>query len=164
MLSSHKVRNTNVLDSVVQRQHWLMTVGPAKKDPSTGNSVNTPMSREAAYDQARKELYERRHYDEMELRIQREEALAVGAQFGKSAMEVGMQLENQTFDKWKAWAVQQVTIAEQARSAAYGGTPGAEAKEQRTTSIADVQKALESATDYGEDTAGEPKMEEDDIT
>lgn len=99
------------------------------------------MSREAAYDKARKEFYERRHYDEVERRIQREEALAVGAQFGKNALDVGTQLENETFDKWKEWAAKQVTIAEQARSAAYGGTPGSN-QEKQGTSLADISSIL----------------------
>ena len=80
-----------------------------------------PLSKAAAYDQARKELYQQRLYDEIEARIAREEALSTGAEFGMSTMDVGMQLENGTFDKFRTWAKEQVTLMEQARNAAYTG-------------------------------------------
>jgi len=78
-------------------------------------------SKAKAYDQARKEFYELRHQEEVEQRVAREEALSTGAVFGKSALEVGMELESKTFEEWKVWAEQQVTLQEQARSAAYTG-------------------------------------------
>lgn len=78
-------------------------------------------SKAKAYDQARKEFYELRHQEEVEQRVAREEALSTGAVFGKSALEVGMELESKTFEEWKVWAQQQVTLQEQARSAAYTG-------------------------------------------
>lgn len=93
-------------------------------------ATEAPLSRAAAYDQARKEFYDRRHYDEMEARIQREEAKVVGAQFGPSAMEIGMELENMAFEQWKSWAHRQVVMQDQARMVANaslgeGGTPTA---------------------------------------
>lgn len=97
--------------SVVRRQQFLMR----QRDSTTGRRL----SQADAYDRARKEFYERRHMDEVEARIQREEALVVGAEFGASAMDVGMQLESKAFEDWKSWAHQQVAIQEQARSAAY---------------------------------------------
>lgn len=78
-------------------------------------------SKAKAYDQARKEFYELRHVEEVEQRVAREEALSTGATFGKSALEVGMELENKTFEQWKEWAQVQVTLQEQTRSAAYTG-------------------------------------------
>ncbi len=83
--------------------------------------VGGRLSKEKAYDQARKEFYEARHYDEIERRVAREEAMSTGAYFGKSQLQIGMELENQTFEKWKEWAHQQVVLQEQARSAAYTG-------------------------------------------
>lgn len=79
------------------------------------------LSKEKAYDQARKEHYEDRHMQEVEARVAREEAMSTGAYFGQSAIRVGMHLESKEFDRWKIWAEQQVTIMEQARSAAYTG-------------------------------------------
>lgn len=79
------------------------------------------LSKDEAYDQARKELYEIRHHNEIEARVAREEALSTGAYFGKTANDVGMALENKTFDQWKGWAHAQVTLMEQARNAAYTG-------------------------------------------
>lgn len=85
------------------------------------------LTKEAAYDKARKEHYEDRHQQEIEARVAHEEALATGAYFGKNAIEVGMELENAEFDRWKIWAQEQVTIMEQARSAAYTGISSASA-------------------------------------
>jgi len=99
--------------SVVQRQAWLMS-----------NKGYTKMK---AYDQARKEHYEDRQQQEIEARVAREEALHYGATFGKSAIEVGMELENAEFDRWKVWAGEQVTLMEQAKAAAYTGVGTASA-------------------------------------
>lgn len=92
-----------------------------------GNEVEEKwvwLLKDAAYDVARKELYEQRHSDEVEARVAREEALHTGAWFGKDRNEIGMELENATFDKWKVWARQQVVQMEQARNAAYSGLGG----------------------------------------
>jgi small subunit ribosomal protein S23 len=55
------------------------------------------MSNARAYDIARKEFYELRHEEAVERRVTREEALWSGAYFGKSALEVGMELEDKTY-------------------------------------------------------------------
>jgi len=70
-----------------------------------------------AYDVARTEFYGERLQEDVERRIAREEALATGAHFGKSRLDIGMELENKAFDNWKIWADEQVTAAEQARAA-----------------------------------------------
>jgi len=100
--------------SVVQRQLWLMHNG-------SSHAAATGMSRAQAYDAARKEFYAIRHADEVARRVAREEALSTGAQFGMSALQVGMQLEAAEFERWRGWARQQVTLQEQARTAAYSG-------------------------------------------
>ncbi|KAK3941748.1 mitochondrial ribosomal protein S25 [Diplogelasinospora grovesii] len=93
-------------ESVVQRQLWLME--------------NTPgMSKQMAYDIARREFYKLRQQEEMERRIAQEEARMVGAYFGKSQIQIGMELEDQTFEAWKAWAGQEIARIEAQRSAAY---------------------------------------------
>lgn len=116
------------------------------------------MTKAQAYDMARKEFYAQRHYDEIEKIVHREEALSTGAYFGKSALEVGMDLENQAFDRWRSWATEQATLQEQTRSAAYSGIGGApisaddesagsleNAVDQMGSLDGDAQDALQSA-------------------
>ncbi|PWI73511.1 hypothetical protein PCL_08787 [Purpureocillium lilacinum] len=77
-------------ECVVQRQLWLMQ--------------NEKMSKRRAYDAARHEFYRLRQAEEIEKRVAIEEARHVGAYFGKSRLDVGMQLEDQEFENWKIWA------------------------------------------------------------
>lgn len=63
---------------------------------------NVPgISKAAAYDTARKEFYALRQEEEIEKRIQREEALWMGAYFGKGPNEVAMMLEDRVYERWK---------------------------------------------------------------
>lgn len=94
-------------ESVIQRQLWLMNEGRLDKNE--------------AYDIARKEFYDLRHEEEVERRVAREEALWVGATFGKGALEIGMGLEDKIYEEWKTWAVEEVQAMERARDAAYTG-------------------------------------------
>lgn len=95
--------------SVVQRQLWLMT--------------QRKMTQSRAYDKARKEFYSLRHLEEVERRVAREEATWVGAYFGKSVLEVGMELEDKTYDSWMEWAKTNVAAADRMRDAAYTTLP-----------------------------------------
>ena len=79
------------------------------------------MSNAQAYDIARKEFYALRHEEEVERRIAREEAQWTGAYFGKSALEVGMELEDKTYESWKAWATKEVEAIDLQRNSAYTG-------------------------------------------
>jgi small subunit ribosomal protein S23 len=72
-----------------------------------------------AYDIARKEFYALRHEEEVERRVAREEALWVGAAFGKGALDVGMELEDKTYERWKEWATKEVEAIARQRDAAY---------------------------------------------
>src|SRR4051812_22651970 len=75
---------------------------------------NAQMSKDEAYDQARKEFYAIRHREEIEQRIAVEEARMVGAYFGKSLLQVGNELEDKAYEKWKRWAgdeIQKVKVA-----------------------------------------------------
>ncbi len=74
-----------------------------------------------AYDQARKEFYEIRLQQDIERRVAREEAMATGAYFGKTTLQVGMELEDKIFEEWKAWASAEVIQQEQRRAAMYTG-------------------------------------------
>ncbi|KAF7713194.1 Uncharacterized protein PECH_001692 [Penicillium ucsense] len=96
-------------ESVVQRQLWLLN--------------NVPdMTKSNAYDIARREFYRLRLQEDIQRRVAAEEAEATGAQFGPSYLEVGMELENQQYEKWKAWAKTQAQLFDQ-RAAALSGAP-----------------------------------------
>ncbi|KAJ5113372.1 37S ribosomal protein S25 [Penicillium angulare] len=108
-------------ESVVQRQLWLLN--------------NVPdMTKESAYDLARREFYRLRLQEDIERRVAAEEAEATGAQFGPKYLDIGMELENKEYEKWKEWAKLQSQIFGQ-RAAALSGAP-------------------ELATESNEDTAG----------
>jgi len=115
-------------ESVIQRQLWLLNNVPE-------------MTTARAYDQARQEFYALRHEEDVERRVAKEEALATGAYFGKSALEVGMELEDKAYEQWKEWAIKEITATEQARSSAYTGIEN----EQSSISANDPQ--LEASLD-----------------
>jgi small subunit ribosomal protein S23 len=77
------------------------------------------MTSAKAYDQARQEFYALRHEEDVERRVAKEEALATGAYFGKSMLEIGMQLEDQAYESWKKWATTEIGLKEQLKNAAY---------------------------------------------
>lgn len=74
-------------ESVVQRQMWLME--------------NKGLEETDAYDHARREFYELRMKQDIERRVAAEEALAVGAHFGKSYLEIGIEMEQKALEMWK---------------------------------------------------------------
>lgn len=82
--------------------------------------------KDEAYDIARKEFYALRHAEEVERRVAKEEAMWTGAYFGKGALEVGMELEDKTYNQWYDWAVKNVETLDRDRDAAYTSIPGAE--------------------------------------
>ncbi len=77
------------------------------------------MHKQKAYDVARKEFYKLRQQEEIENRIAVEEARMYGAYFGKNNLQVGMQIEDATYESWKKWATDQIQKLESERSAAY---------------------------------------------
>lgn len=77
------------------------------------------ISREEAYDKARREFYALRQEEEIERRVAQEEARMVGAYFGKNFLQVGMQLEDQQFEAWKKWAGKQIEAVKAEQNAAY---------------------------------------------
>lgn len=82
---------TDYLTSVVQRQLWLLH--------------NVPnMTKGTAYDIARREFYRLRLREDIERRVAAEEAEATGAAFGPRRLEIGMQLENEEYERWSKWA------------------------------------------------------------
>lgn len=74
--------------SVVQRQMWLVENNP-------------DMTEKAAYDIARSEFYDIRMREDIERRVAAEEALAVGAKFGKSYLEIGIEMEEKALEAWR---------------------------------------------------------------
>ena len=101
------------------------------------------ISNAQAYDVARREFYALRHEEEVERRIAREEASWTGAYFGKSAIEVGMELEDKTYESWKAWATREAEAIDLQRNAAYTGLgTGSEEKELETEVDAAEEPAL----------------------
>lgn len=77
------------------------------------------MTKDQAYDVARREFYALRHQEEVERRVAQEEARMVGAYFGKTPLQVGMGLEDETYEKWKRWAAYQTRKMETERSKLY---------------------------------------------
>ncbi|PUU77305.1 mitochondrial ribosomal protein S25-domain-containing protein [Tuber borchii] len=75
-------------ESVVQRQLWLRGKYPE-------------MSAEKAYDMARKEFYDLRLQEDIERRIAVEEARACGATFGKTYLELGIEMEEKYLEQWR---------------------------------------------------------------
>ncbi|KAL4888996.1 37S ribosomal protein S25, mitochondrial [Aspergillus ambiguus] len=95
-------------ESVVQRQLWLLN--------------NVPdMTKSTAYDIARREFYRLRLQEDIERRVAAEEAEATGATFGPTRLEIGMELENQEYERWKQWAKMEAQIQEQ-RAASFTGS------------------------------------------
>ncbi|KAI9764372.1 MAG: mitochondrial ribosomal small subunit component [Geoglossum simile] len=95
---------------VVQRQLWLLENMP-------------DISPAEAYDRARHEFYALRHQEDVERRVAKEEALAAGAYFGGSRLDVGMGLEDKMWETWKEWSLQESAAARQKCASAYTGLP-----------------------------------------
>lgn len=92
--------------SVVQRQLYFMHNIPG-------------ITKDQAYDKARREFYALRQVEEIESRIAKEEARMVGAYFGKSFLQVGMELEDGQYNAWKRWAARQIDTVRAEQNAAY---------------------------------------------
>ena len=79
------------------------------------------LSKASAYDVARREFYNHRHLSEIRSRIAKEEALHVGAYFGKGPLEIGMELEDRQWENWKAWAAKQIEDEQAMRAQMFSG-------------------------------------------
>ncbi|KAB5582401.1 mitochondrial ribosomal protein S25-domain-containing protein [Coniochaeta sp. 2T2.1] len=109
-------------ESVVQRQLWLMN--------------HKQMNKQQAYDKARKEFYALRQEEDIGRRVAIEEARYVGAYFGKNNLQVGMDLEDKTYEDWKAWAQEEMVKMQLKQSEAYTsfGEPQLEPEEEAVVS------------------------------
>ncbi|CAI6337972.1 unnamed protein product [Periconia digitata] len=121
-------------ESVVQRQLYLMT------------HANLPKA--TAYDTARREFYAYRHRADIRRRIAREEAQHVGAYFGAGPLEVGMALEDKSFESWKTWAAKMIDDEQAVRSQLFSGPmqPGNE-EDATELSEGELEGALEEVQD-----------------
>lgn len=79
------------------------------------------LSKPAAYDIARREFYQHRHLEDIRRRVAKEEALHVGAYFGKGPLQIGMELEDQTWESWKRWAARQIEDEQSMRAQMFSG-------------------------------------------
>ena len=79
------------------------------------------LSKSSAYDLARREFYKHRHISEIRQRIAKEEALHVGAYFGKGPLEIGMELEDRMWENWKNWATKQIDDEQAMRAQMFSG-------------------------------------------
>lgn len=82
-------------------------------------TINKPMTKEQAYDMARKEFYLVRQREEIQRRIATEEARFVGAYFNKSRLQISMEVEDRTYDRWRSWAEIQSAKVQAERESAY---------------------------------------------
>ncbi|KAI1084011.1 mitochondrial ribosomal protein [Whalleya microplaca] len=117
-------------ESVVQRQMWMMY-----RDPEN------PMQKEKAYDIVRREFYALRQEEEVERRIAKEEASMVGAYFGKSHLQVGVELEDKNYESWKKWAGKQIEAVRSEQSQAYTSF-GTEAEAEAAPDDLDVDEIM----------------------
>lgn len=62
---------------------------------------NPDLTETAAYDLARKEFYDLRMQEDVERRVAAEEALMVGSKFGKSYLELGIEMEEKALEAWR---------------------------------------------------------------
>lgn len=84
------------------------------------------MTQEKAYDIVRKEFYALRHEEDVERRVAKEEALKMGAYFGKTNMQVSMELEDEQYENWRKWASRQISSVQAEQDAAYTNFGAAE--------------------------------------
>jgi small subunit ribosomal protein S23 len=114
------------------------------------------MSKPMAYDVARREFYRHRHREDIRRRVAREEALHVGAYFGKGPMEIGMELEDRTWEGWKRWAREQIDDEDAARAQLFSGV---QSTESATMDADELDAALEEVQgSVPQSKAGQPAL------
>ncbi|KAL8635379.1 MAG: hypothetical protein Q9228_007124 [Teloschistes exilis] len=128
-------------EGVIQRQLFLLHGNPEK-----GQMPDPNMTPARAYDQARKEFYETRLHQDVERRIAKEEAMATGAYFGKSVLQIGTEMEDKAFEEWKVWAAQEIVKMEQRRAAMYTGVGTQPAATEEKDPEAEADNAAREAS------------------
>ena len=112
------------------------------------------MTRSRAYDQARREFYQERLQEDVERRVAKEEALATGAFFGKSMLQIGMELEDKEYERWKKWASREIVAQEQLAAAAYTSNPAAAISEGDSETEAALDEVGDSIPAQGQKSLG----------
>lgn len=107
---------------------------------------NSNYTKAEAYDRARKEFYKLREAQEIQQRVAREEALHYGAKFGRTALDVGMQLEDAEYERWKVWAKEEVEYARQVQQSAYTGMEAEDAVLEASQSEESVSDEADEGT------------------
>ncbi|KAI0008444.1 mitochondrial ribosomal protein [Xylariaceae sp. FL0662B] len=125
-------------ESVVQRQLWMMDNVPG-------------ITKEKAYDIARREFYALRQEEEVERRIAKEEARMVGAYFGKSYLQIGVELEGEQYEAWKKWASKEIEFVRAEQSSAYTNF----GNEETTADNVDLDEMMSETVEAPEEAAGE---------
>lgn len=79
--------------------------------------------------------------------------MSTGGYFGKSALDIGMELEDQKYERWKTWATREVVDFEQRRAAVYTGD--VEGGDTAVDSVpAEYEAAIEEVSDQGQSALG----------
>ncbi|KAK3684026.1 mitochondrial ribosomal protein S25 [Podospora appendiculata] len=104
-------------ECVVQRQLWMMENIPG-------------MTKQAAYDAARKEFYKLRQQEDIERRIAVEEARMTGAYFGKTTIQFGLDIEDREYEAWKRWAATQIAKLDAERNQVHTSVVDVPAEEE----------------------------------
>jgi small subunit ribosomal protein S23 len=107
------------------------------------------LSKPSAYDAARREFYAHRHLSEIRSRIAKEEAQHVGAYFGKGPLEIGMELEDRTWENWKRWAAVQIEDEQSMRAQMFSGQQEEGLGEGADMSTAEFDSAVEELAGAG---------------
>jgi small subunit ribosomal protein S23 len=102
---------------------------------------NAGLRTDEAYDKVRKEFYALRQEEEIERRVAREEARYVGAYFGQTRLEIAMKLEDEEYERWKAWAGKEVSKRQAMFNTAITFGPTEEAGDEELPNEAGQAKA-----------------------
>ena len=102
------------------------------------------LSKDAAYDKARREFYGERMREEIERRVANEEATATGAYFGRTRLSIGNQLEDEAFETFRGWAQKTLDQTQAARAALYSGLDVSPTSDTNSTNEADLNLTAES--------------------
>ena len=103
-----------------------------------------------AYDIARKELYAHRHFQDIERRIAKEEALHSGAYFGPGPNAIAEPLENEKVDRWREWAAKRVSTFSNMRMAGYSGS---EVGDEEVGALVEAAVDIDMGSEEDADTA-----------
>ena len=74
--------------------------------------------------------------------------MSTGAYFGPSTLDIGMELENKEYERWKEWAGKEVEMMEQRTAAMYTGAGVVEDEEAAVdVDPAEYEAAIEEVSD-----------------